>query len=177
MNIRRRKPPKPRGTAEKLLRGGEVTIGGRQVEGSRLTQVVLAAVVLVGAIGWWLWGREFYSEVEADSVTIAGNAYPVTEYRGIEAAGEPGLMRACFRIRDQIFAPPASNPAPKGAPGWFKCFRPERIVEELAAGKAKVYLAEYNNPPGYDTLVVVFESERDSNLRGFMWRQPNENLR
>ena len=172
-----RKPPSRRPRAGTMMKDDDdFKFFGRSFGRRQVYTGALMAVVAVIAAFWWFHGRDFYTEIQADTVRIAGNDYPVTEFRGIEAAGSPDKLRACFRIRDEIFAPPASNPQPRVAPGWFKCFYPDRIIEELAAGKAWVYLAEYNNPPGYDRIVVVYDSPRDANLRAFMWRQPNENF-
>lgn len=139
--------------------------------------ILLVGLVAAGMIGYWLLNRNYYTQFRADSVMIAGNSYPVTRFRGIEAWNEPGKLRACFKIKGQILAPPATNPQPRAAPGWFKCFYPDRIIEELAAGSAKMYMAQYNSPPGWDRIVVVFDNSRSDERRAFMWRQKNANFK
>ncbi|HSF95094.1 MAG TPA: DUF6446 family protein [Thermohalobaculum sp.] len=176
MGIRRYRPaPKKKSRAGTMLTGEDFRFAGKTFGRREVFTTLLIVLVCAIAAIWWLYGRDFYTEIKSDTVLIAGNEYPVTEFRGIEAYNDPEKLRACFRIKGEIFAPPAANPQPRAAPGWFKCFYPERIIEELAEGKAKLYLAGYNDPPGYDRVVVVYDNPRDNNLRGFMWRQKNEN--
>ena len=177
MNVRRPKPPR-RPLFDRIfgfMMVDTIRIFGIPLDGRSVMTTLLFVVAIGGSAFWWLNNRDFYTETKADTVVIAGNEYPVTEFRGIEAAGDPDKMRACFRIRDPIFGPPAPTPRPTPPPGWFKCFYPDRIIEELARGRARIFLAEYNNPPGYDRIVVVYDSPREKDLRAFMWRQTNEN--
>ena len=67
---------------------------------------------------------------------------------------------------EEIDALPALAPEPLLAPGWFRCFNAETIAENLATGYARAYLAERDNPNGFDRIVAVFPGGR-----AYMWRQ------
>ncbi len=125
--------------------------------------------VLFGLAFWWYWEHVFYRETQASSVRIAGTDYPVTEWRGIDAENLPLEMRACFVIGDAFEAPPALSPEPPVAPGWFKCFDTDFIIEYLARNYAKAYVAERDDPKGFDRMIAVFPSGWV-----YMWRQPNQ---
>ena len=138
-----------------------------KLNGSYVVTGLIGFTVLFGLGFWWFQTLAFYEETWTDSVRIAGEVYPVTEFRGIDAASSPLKMRACFLIRETIEALPALAPEPLVAPGWFRCFNAEVIAENLASGYAKAYVAERNNPHGFDRIVAVFPGGR-----AYMWRQP-----
>ena len=108
----------------------------------------------------------FYERTEADSVEIAGTAYPVSEWEGIDAATSPLKLRACFRIEGAVEAPVAEDPTPLVAPFWFDCFDAEGIGRDLEAGRATAYLAEEEEYEGANRMVAVYPDGR-----AFMWRQ------
>ena len=115
----------------------------------------------------------FYEETLAAEaeIVIAGSTYPVTGWKSIDVANSPLKIRACFVIRETIVALPALAAEPLVAPGWFKCFSAEFIAENLARDYAKAYVAERNDPYGFDRIVAVFPGGR-----AYMWRQPNGRL-
>ena len=131
---------------------------------------LVAFVFLFGLALWWSQNHAYYEETEADeaAIVIAGNTYTVTEWKSIDAASSPLKMRACFLIRETIEALPALAPEPLVAPGWFGCFNAEVIAENLTSDYAKAYVAERNDPHGFDRIVAVFPGGR-----AYMWRQPN----
>jgi len=120
---------------------------------------------------WWYATHTVFREYFADTVTIAGDPYDVTHWQGVDAAGSPLNMRACFVIDGEIQAPPALDPKPEPGPGWFRCFNPDFIASELADGKGMAYVAQSEEFPGVDRIIAVL-----SGGRAFMWRQSNGRL-
>ena len=145
-------------------------MSSKRVSGKYVITGLVAFVFLFGLALWWSQNHAYYEETEADeaAIVIAGNTYTVTEWKSINAASSPLKMRACFLIRETIEALPALAPEPLVAPGWFACFNAEFIAENLARDYAKAYVAEQNNPHGFDRIVAVFPGGR-----AYMWRQPN----
>ena len=137
-----------------------------RVNGSYVVTGLVGFTLLFGLGFWWFQTLAFYEETWTDSVRIAGEVYPVTEFRGIDAASSPLKMRACFLIRVEIRALEALNPEPLVAPGWFKCFSARFIAENLDRDYAKAYVAERNDPRGFDRIIAVFPGGR-----AYMWRQ------
>ena len=145
-------------------------MSSKRVSGKYVITGLIAFVFLFGLALWWSQNHAYYAETEADeaAIVIAGNTYTVTEWKSIDAASSPLKMRACFLIRETIEALPALAPEPLVAPGWFGCFNAEFIAENLARDYAKAYVAERNDPRGFDRIVAVFPGGR-----AYMWRQPN----
>jgi hypothetical protein len=129
---------------------------------------LVAFTLIFGLVFWWFQSHAFYTETQADehTVVIAGQGYPVTEWKSIDSTSSPLKMRACFLITEPIEALPAMLPVPLVAPGWFRCFNAETIAENLASDYAKAYVAERNDPKGFDRIVAVFPGGR-----AYMWRQ------
>ncbi len=150
-------PPRP---------GARDAVKIERVNGKYVVTGLIAFTVLFGLAFWWFQSHAFYEETRADEVRIAGQVYPVTEWKGIDATTSPLKMRACFLIADPIKAMPALAPEPLVAPGWFKCFNAEYIAENLDRDYAKAYVAERNDPRGFDRIVAVFPGGR-----AYMWRQ------
>ncbi len=142
----------------------------KRVNGKYVVAGLVALTVLFGLVFWWFQSHAFYSETKAEQaeVVIAGSPYRVTEWNGIDASSSPLKMRACFLIEGPIDALSALAPEPLVAPGWFRCFNAEVIAENLATGYAKAYVAQRNDPRGFDRIVAVFPGGR-----AYMWRQPN----
>ncbi len=157
----RSSPPRP---------GARDAVKARRVSGKYVITGLVAFTLLFGLAFWWFQEHAFYTETQAQehTVVIAGQAYPVTEWKSIEATSSPLKMRACFLIRDSIQALPAMAPEPLVAPGWFRCFNAEFIAENLARDYAKAYVAQRDDPRGFDRIVAVFPGGR-----AYMWRQLN----
>ncbi len=152
-------PPRP---------GARDAVKAKRVSGKYVVTGLVAFVFLFGLAFWWAQNHAFYQETQADEVVIAGTVYPVTQWKGIDAASSPLKMRACFLILETITAPPAIDPEPLVAPGWFRCFNAEVIAENLARDYVTAYVAQTNDPYGFDRIVAVFPGGR-----AYMWRQPN----
>jgi hypothetical protein len=130
--------------------------------------VALGAAALLAVMAyWWFVSHTFYEETYQDTVSIAGEVYPVTEWRGVVSDKSPLDARACFLLRAPFEALEELSPRPTDAPAWFRCFNAQVIRENLATGYATAYVAESDDPPGFDRIVAVFPGGRS-----YMWRQP-----
>lgn len=130
------------------------------------TGFVIAAVAAL-AMAWWLYGRTVFEPVEdLPEVTIAGEVYEVRRYSGVRAPGQPEKTRACFRVDRDIAAPPELEPRPAEGPDWLECYNRGFIAEMLAAGAGVAYVAERDDPPGWNRIVAVL-----SGNRVYMWHQ------
>ena len=140
----------------------------KRVSGKYVIVGLVAFLFLFAMALWWSQNHAFYEETQSDEVVIAGTVYPVSQWLGIDAASSPLKMRACFLILEDIDAPPAFEPVPRVAPGWFRCFNAEVIAENLNRKYSRAYTAQFNDPYGFDRIVAVFPGGR-----AYMWRQPN----
>jgi hypothetical protein len=132
--------------------------------------IALLAFTAVFAVAlWYAQFHAFYEEIGAEAVEIAGEPYPVEDFRGIDAGTSPLKLRACFVLPEAPDAPPYPRAEPLVAPGWFECFDARALAEALAAGEAQAYLAEEEEFEGADRVVLRFPDGR-----AFMWRQLDE---
>lgn len=129
--------------------------------------LVLFAVIF-GAALWWFQTRGFYQETARAEVIVAGAVIPVTDYQGIDADTSPLKLRSCFTAAE-LTGPPAENPDPLVAPGWFDCFDAKAISDDLTAGAARAIVAESNAPFGFDRIIAQYPDGR-----AFQWRQINK---
>ena len=130
------------------------------------TGLIIAGVVVIAA-GWWFAGHTGFRPSVRHEVTIAGEVYEVQRWVGVEAPGEPQKARACFRLEGAFDAPPELEPNPTPGPEWLRCFKPEYIREALASGDASAYVAERNDPEGWNRVIAVLPGRR-----AYMWHQP-----
>lgn len=139
---------------------------------SKVLIVIFAIFTTVFAIGlWYSQTRAYYYDVTANEVMTYGDAFPVTDYRGIDADTSPLKMRACFTV-DWDYRPSDEFKArahPLTAPPQFDCFDAVQIKADLDAGEATAILADRNNPYGFDRFIAQYPDGR-----AFMWRQINE---
>ena len=138
-------------------------VSGRWIAGG----LVVFTAIFAGGL-WYAQNHAFYNETEASEVVIAGRAYPVTEWQGIDAATSPLKLRACFRLDAVPEAPVSEAPVPLVAPSWFDCFDAEAIAGALARGEAVAYVAAVEEHDGADRIVARFPDGR-----AVMWRQLN----
>lgn len=137
--------------------------------GKILMSLLVIGTIVFGVALWYFQTRAFYEETEAASVEIAGNAYPVSGWQGIDASTSPLKLRACFRLDGLPAAPAAPEPTPLVAPGWFECFDAERLSRDIASGRATAFLAAREEADGVNRIVAVYPDGE-----AFMWRQLNE---
>ena len=126
---------------------------------------------VIFAIGlWYFQTRGYLEEISGvEAVEIDGVAYPVTEYRGMDADTSPLRMRGCFRVAGEVFGPTEPEPTPLTTPGWFDCFDVETLTADLASGAARALRASFNTPDGFDRIVAIYPDGR-----AYQWRQMNE---
>ena len=139
---------------------GKVLIGG-----------LLVFCAIFGAALWWFQTRAYYDVVDGvTEVTAYGDAFPVTNYRGIDADTSPLKMRACFEV-DWDYWPSdefRDVAEPLQTPSWFDCFDAAQIRADIKSGAATAILADENAPYGFDRYIAQYEDGR-----AFMWRQIN----
>ena len=133
-----------------------------------LVGMALALVVFAAAL-WWFQTRAWYDEVTGvETVVVAGQEVPVTEWQGIDAASSPIKLRACFRTEPEALsaAPVAEAPTPLIAPDWFDCFDAEALTRALEAGEARAVRAAAGEFDATERLIAVYPDGR-----AYMWRQ------
>lgn len=132
---------------------------------------LLLFALIFGAALWYFQTRAYYETVDGlTEVTAYGDAFPVSEYRGIDADTSPLKMRACFKV-DWDYWPSDEYrdvAEPLIAPDWFDCFDAQQITLDILNGKATAILAEENEPYGFSRFIAQYEDGR-----AFMWRQFN----
>lgn len=131
----------------------------------------LTFVVVFAAALWWFQTRAYYEETAADTVEMAGQSYPVSDWRGIDAPTSPIKLRACFRLAEAPDAPEVEDAAPLVAPGWFDCFDAPALARALEAGEATAYLAAPDEFGAARRIVARFPDGR-----AYMWRQLKPDL-
>jgi len=141
------------------------------MRGKLFVGILLAFCVVFGAGLYWFQNYAYYGTTEGlTEVEVYGDFFPVSDYQGIDAETSPLKMRACFTV-DWDYAPSLEYremATPLTAPGWFDCFDAEQITDDIRLGIATVYLAEPNDPYGFDRFIAHYE-DGDA----FMWRQIN----
>ena len=130
------------------------------------TGLIIAGVVVIAGV-WWFMGHTGFQPTVQRQVLIAGEVYDVSRWVGVMAEGEPEKTRACFRIEGEVVAPPELVPRPTEGPDWLTCYDPDFVMRALASGRATAYVAEENNPPGWNRVVAVM-----TDRRAFLWHQP-----
>jgi hypothetical protein len=128
---------------------------------------LIAAGVAAAAAGWWLYTHTGFQPSFASEVIIAGEVYETSRWIGVIAPRAPEKARACFRVDRPVEAPPELEPRPTPGPDWLRCFSVDFIREALARGDAKAYVAQRDDPPGWNRVIVVLPGNRV-----FMWHQP-----
>ncbi|MEL6600313.1 MAG: DUF6446 family protein [Pseudomonadota bacterium] len=142
------------------------------MSGKYVISALLGFAALFGAVLWYYQTTAYYEEVTGlTEVDAYGDAFPVSDYRGIDAPTSPLKMRACFTV-DWDYWPSdefARVAEPLNAPSWFDCFDAETIAGDIASGDATAILAEDNVPYGFSRFIAQYPDGR-----AFMWRQIND---
>lgn len=141
------------------------------MSGRKVMIALLGFCVIFGAALWYFQTRAYYEEVTGVTEVMAyGDAFPVTEYRGIDATTSPLKFRACFTV-DWDYWPSdefKDVALPLTAPDWFDCFDAKEIADDIQAGTATAILADENEIFGFSAYIAQYEDGR-----AFMWRQIN----
>jgi hypothetical protein len=141
------------------------------MNGKVLMVGLLGIAMIAGAGLWYSMERAYYTHVTGVTEVFAyGDAFPVTEYEGIDANTSPLKMRACFKVNwdytpTEEFKDIAT---PLQAPSFFDCFNAEQITADMQTGGASAIMAEENKPYGFDRYITQYPDGR-----AFMWRQIN----
>ncbi len=141
------------------------------MKGSTLISILLGCAILMGAGLWYTSTKAYYRSVTGvTSVSAYGDAFPVSNYKGIDADTSPLKLRACFNVDWDYFPSDEFKDVatPLTAPKWFDCFDARQIGEDLLADKASAILADENAPYGFDTFIAQYPDGR-----AYMWRQIN----
>lgn len=136
-----------------------------------LTVLTLGGIALAGGlylVNFYHWDRVRGVEM----VTIGGESFAVSGYDGLDNTVLPTKLRACFRLEDPqaalaAGAAPRQDAGPFTAPFWFDCWDAETIGADVAAGRARIILAERVVEGEFATerYVAIYEDGR-----AFMWR-------
>ncbi len=141
-------------------------MNGRIIAGGLVGFTLIFSVSL-----WYFQTRAYYYEVnDLSEITAYGDAFPVSQYRGIDADTSPLKMRACFKV-DWGYWPSEEFKDvahPLKAPPQFDCFNARQISADLANGVASAILAADNEPYGFDRFIAQYPDGR-----AYMWRQIN----
>lgn len=141
------------------------------MKGTTLISVLVGASLVMGAGLWYTSTSAYYRTVtDVTSVSAYGDAFPVSNYNGIDADTSPLKFRACFTV-DWDYYPSdefKDVATPLTAPRWFDCFDAAQIGSDLQAELASAILSDENEPYGFDTYIAQYPDGR-----AFMWRQIN----
>jgi hypothetical protein len=141
---------------------------GIPINGKWVVTCLVGFVLVFGMGFWWFQEHAFYDETYSDVVTIEGWEYPVTQWKGITSDSSPLKMRACFVIKVPFEAEETNGATPLVAPGWFRCFDAKFLTEQLDREYAKAYIAQRDDPKGFDRIIAILPGGRS-----YMWRQPS----
>jgi hypothetical protein len=143
------------------------------VSGRALVIGLLAFTAVFAVALWWFQTRAHFDRVDGlASVTVAGRAIPVTDYRGLDG-NSPLKLRGCLRLDPALLDDlPPTEATPLIPPAWFDCFGTEALTLDLAEGRARAVLVEANTPPGFESVLAYYPDGR-----AFLWRQLNAQFR
>jgi len=151
--------------------------------GKLLVAVLVLCAALAGGAMYYLQVYHFYEEVQAQghgdvmlTNLVTGVPEPILadDFTAIDASSSPIRYRACFTTPMSIALltetfEPYENASPRTAPGWFECFDAEALAEQIADGRALVFLGERNMEFGIDRVVAITEDGR-----GYVWQEVND---
>lgn len=140
--------------------------------GKTLVKGLLVFCIVFGIALWYYQTRAYYDRVDGlTEVSAYGDAFPVSDYQGIDAETSPLKLRACFTVDWDYYPSDEYKLAaePLVAPDWFSCFDAEQITLDILNDKAIAILAAENEIYGFSRYIAQYEDGR-----AFMWRQINE---
>ena len=127
--------------------------------------LILFAAVF-GVALWWAQDAHYERVDGLTSVTVAGAAVAVSDYRGLDGDSSPLKLRACFMVDPAaVQGPQATDAVPLATPDWFDCYDPPAISADLREGRARAVVAD-TGAAGIRRIVAVYPDGR-----AFMWRQ------
>ncbi|GGA23134.1 hypothetical protein GCM10011498_24950 [Amylibacter cionae] len=142
------------------------------MNGKLMVTGIVGVALAMGVGLWYSQTYAYYERVDGlEEITAYGDAFPVSNYRGITADTSPLKLRACFDVDwDYVQSDTYKDAAtPLQAPGWFDCFDAQTLTTDIASGEAVVLQAERNQPFGFSRFIAQYPDGR-----AFMWRQMNE---
>lgn len=142
------------------------------MNGKLIVGGLVGLAAIAGAGLWYSIQFGYYHEVSGvEDVMIAGDPWPVSNYRGIDGTSSPLKLRGCFTV-DWDYVPVDTWDAeatPLRAPFWFSCFDAGQISRDIASDAASVVAADVNHPFGFTTFIAQYPDGR-----AYLWRQINE---
>lgn len=141
------------------------------MSGKLLMKGLIVFCIIFGVGLWYFQTRAYYQEVTGvNEVSAYGDAFPVSDYRGIDADTSPLKLRACFTVDWDYF--PSTEyrdlAEPLVAPDWFDCFDANQIQLDILNEDAIAILAAENELYGFSRYIAQYPDGR-----AFMWRQIN----
>ena len=143
--------------------------------GRFLVILLLTSAALAGGGAYYLQVYGFYTQLpEQGSVDLtpigaaSAQAFPVRNFRGIDADSSPIRYRACFDLdADPAQLTPYPDATPLIAPRWFDCFDAGALTTALEDGRAQAVMGVSHIRYGIDRVVVMMDG------RGYSWQQIN----
>ena len=143
--------------------------------GKFLVILLLICTLAAGLGAWYFQTRAFYErlpdQVAVQLTTLGASspqAFPITNFQGIDSDSSPIRFRACFDIDvDPAQLTPYARATPLVAPSWFDCFDAGNLTQALAEGRAQAVMGVSNIRYGIDRVVVLMDG------RGYAWQQIN----
>ena len=115
------------------------------MNGKVLMSALIGFSLIFGAALWYFQTRAYYEEVIGVTEVMAyGDAFPVSNYRGIDADTSPLKLRACFTV-DWDYWPSDEYKdvaEPLTTPDWFDCFDADQIAADIQGDLATAILAD-----------------------------------
>lgn len=133
-----------------------------------------AVVTLVAGVSIYvLQGFVYYHRVDdLKTVQVGGRDFAVSAYEGLDNKTLPLRLRGCFKLDDPAGALAAGAPVddaePFEAPFWFDCWDPEKIDNDVKAGRAEARIAETDSRGEFkfERLMVIYPDGR-----AYQWRR------
>lgn len=141
---------------------------------------IMISALIAGFSLYYLQVYGFYDEVELGEVRLVSvisgepEAILAENIEAIDAESSPIRFRACFTtemsfgLLSETYVG-LEDVVPRNAPHWFDCFDAEAIADDLAQGRALLFLGGKNIHFGVDRVVAITEDGR-----GYVWHELND---
>ncbi|MFP7571336.1 DUF6446 family protein [Marivita sp. S2033] len=150
--------------------------------GKFLAAVILICALVAGVAMYYLQVYAYYENVvptgtdDVQLTTLDGRRETILyeDFKAIDADSSPIRYRACFTTRTPLSTlrgtyEEYTGAAPRNAPAWFECFDADAIGDDMADGRAHVFVSERNREFGIDRVVAITEDGR-----GYIWHEIND---